>query len=250
LQIKAEASSKLQQWHPAQNLGKTMYSIVQKLMQEPPSLGSGNGSGSNFGDAMSSSSSVAPSSMAGGAVSYAVTSSDGGGSSSSKSSSVSVPPIPDSFPELQSMKPAQLGELLNDDAAFRKYLMSMDSVRNMVSLRNELRASQSGGDDTAKLDAELEQAREELEKEKKALAVKSAQQEKLMSKLQVSNLVEALTELANKSEEESEVLSRQFLDGDVDIKAFQRDFVAMREVYHLRSAKKESLIIKQQREKK
>lgn len=232
-----------------------MYSIVQKLMQEPPSLGGsiGNGSGSNFGDVMSSSSSVAPSSMAGGAVSYALTSSDGGSSSSSakpSSSSVSVPPIPDSFPELQSMKPSQLGELLNDDAAFRKYLMSMDSVRNMVSLRNELRASQSGGDDTAKLDAELEQAREELEKEKKALAVKSAQQEKLMSKLQVSNLVEALTELANKSEEESEVLSRQFLDGDVDIKAFQRDFVAMREVYHLRSAKKESLIIKQQREKK
>jgi hypothetical protein len=85
---------------------------------------------------------------------------------------------------------------------------------------------------------------------RQALAAKSAQQEKLMSKLQVSNLVEALSELANKSEEESEVLSRQFLDGDIDIKAFQRDFVAVREVFHLRSAKKESLMIKQQREKK
>jgi hypothetical protein len=234
-----------------------MYSIVQKLMQEPPSLGATNGSGAGFDAAAAMSASAAPSSMAGGAVSYALSSPDnaynGGGSaakSSSSSSSVSVPPIPDSFPELQSMKPSQLGELLNDDAAFRKYLMSMDSVRNMVSLRNELRASQSGGEDTAKLDAEIESAREELEKQKTLLAAKSSQQEKLMSKLQVSNLVEALSELANKSEEESEVLSRQFLDGDIDIKTFQRDFVAVREVFHLRSAKKESLLIKQQREKK
>jgi hypothetical protein len=118
LQIKAEASSKLQQWHPAQNLGKTMYSIVQKLMQEPPSLGATNGSGAGFDAAAAMSASAAPSSMAGGAVSYALSSPDnaynGGGSaakSSSSSSSVSVPPIPDSFPELQSMKPSQLGEL-------------------------------------------------------------------------------------------------------------------------------------------
>jgi hypothetical protein len=256
--IKAEASTKLQQWHPAQNLGKTMYSIVQKLMQEPPTPGAAAAAAPDSVAPAPAPSRAAsqpahlaaiPTSLQGGAVAYAMESSSNGGGGGSKSS-VSVPPIPDSFPELQSMKPAQLGELLNDDAAFRKYLLSIDSVKNMVSLRNELRSSAAGGEsDTAALDREIAEARDELEQQKKLVASKAAQQEKLMAKLQVANLVDALATLANQSEEESDELSRSFLDGDVDVKAFQRDYVALREVYHLRSAKKESLMIKQQREK-
>ncbi len=258
--IRAEASTKLQQWHPAQNLGKTMYSIVQKLMQEPPTPGASAAAPDSLAPAPAPSRAVSqpahlgvvPTSLQGGAVAYAMESStngSGGGGGSSKSS-VSVPPIPDSFPELQSMKPAQLGELLNDDAAFRKYLLSIESVKNMVSLRNELRSSAAGGEsDTAALDREIAEARDELEQQKKLVASKAAQQEKLMAKLQVANLVDALATLANQSEEESDELSRSFLDGNVDVKAFQRDYVALREVYHLRSAKKESLMIKQQREK-
>jgi hypothetical protein len=258
--IKAEASTKLQQWHPAQNLGKTMYSIVQKLMQEPPTPGAAAAAAPDSVAPAPAPSRAAsqpahlaaiPTSLQGGAVAYAMeSSSNGGGGGGGSKSSVSVPPIPDSFPELQSMKPAQLGELLNDDAAFRKYLLSIDSVKNMVSLRNELRSSAAGGEsDTAALDREIAEARDELEQQKKLVASKAAQQEKLMAKLQVANLVDALATLANQSEEESDELSRSFLDGDVDVKAFQRDYVALREVYHLRSAKKESLMIKQQREK-
>ena len=43
-------------------------------------------------------------------------------------------------------------------------------------------------------------------------------------------------------------MAREFLDGDIDIKQFQKNYVEKRELYHLRSAKKESLIIKANRE--
>jgi hypothetical protein len=54
--------------------------------------------------------------------SSAATAAAGASSSSSSSSTVSIPQIPDDFPELQSMKPSQLGELLNDEAAFKKFV--------------------------------------------------------------------------------------------------------------------------------
>jgi hypothetical protein len=44
------------------------------------------------------------------------------------------------------------------------------------------------------------------------------------------------------------VIAGDFLDGELEPKEFQKAFTPKRTLYHLRSAKKESLMIKQQRE--
>ena len=125
-------------------------------------------------------------------------------------------------------------------------------------------------------------------------------QEKVMDKLQVGHLVDALAKLATEIEEDrcvivarfsfeswkvelsnllrsssvcnfrffflslffvfgvfcrcrcsySDACARRFLDGDIDLKTFESEFTPKRHLFHLRSAKKESLLLKQQREKK
>eukprot|EP01108_Squamamoeba_japonica_P007271 TRINITY_DN6072_c0_g1_i1.p1 TRINITY_DN6072_c0_g1~~TRINITY_DN6072_c0_g1_i1.p1 ORF type:complete len:150 (+),score=62.64 TRINITY_DN6072_c0_g1_i1:267-716(+) len=148
------------------------------------------------------------------------------------------------------MQPARLGELLNDEAAFRKYLRSMSSVRNMIALRDELRASASAADESAEIDDELAAVKSKLAALKKQLAGKLQQQEAVMTKLQVSNLVDALAELAADVEEETDELAHDFLDGSIDAKTFQKTYVERRQLFHLRSAKKESLMIKANRERR
>lgn len=109
----------------------------------------------------------------------------------------------------QQMKPAQLGELLNDDAAFKLYLNNIEGVQTMRSLRDELRASQQGDSDTADLDQQIAEAEQQLADNKARLSSKLTQQDKIMSQLQVSNLVEALTDLAHEIEEETDELARK-----------------------------------------
>jgi len=243
MRIRPEASSKLAEWHVHQNLGKTMYSIVQKLMTDPPKLGAPEPGASNPMPIRKDSHGSQPHLVAAGSNSAREMR-----SSASSSSSVSIPPIPDEFPELSAMKPAQLGELLNDDAAFKLFLNNIDSVKTMRSLRDDLRIGQSGGD-TSDLDQELATLEADLSNKKKQLNLKLQQQEKMMEKLQVSNLVDALAKLAAEIEEESDQVSRKFLDSDIDLKAFLDEFTPKRHLFHLRSAKKESLLLKQQREK-
>jgi hypothetical protein len=54
-------------------------------------------------------------------------------------------------------------------------------------------------------------------------------------------LIEKLNDAATTAEDESDGLARKFLNADMDQKDFIKEFMEKRKLYHLRSAKKESL---------
>ena len=54
-------------------------------------------------------------------------------------------------------------------------------------------------------------------------------------------LIEKLNDAANDAEYSSDSLSKKFLSGDMEQKEFVKEFMEKRKLFHLRSAKKESL---------
>jgi len=52
-----------------------------------------------------------------------------------------------------------------------------------------------------------------------------------------------LTEAASEAEQQSDGIAKKFLSGDMEHKDFIKDFMEKRKLFHLRSAKKESLMM-------
>ncbi|KAG5553435.1 hypothetical protein RHGRI_011350 [Rhododendron griersonianum] len=138
----------------------------------------------------------------------------------------------------------ELRKLLADKDAYRQFLLSLDQVKIQNNLRVELQKET------------LQLARENLEKEPRIMELQNqcriirttelaAAQEKLhelerqkeetLKFYSPSSLLRRLQEAMNKTEEESEALHRQLLDGEIEVGPFVQKYKKLRNTYHRRA---------------
>ncbi|KAH7844786.1 hypothetical protein Vadar_031666 [Vaccinium darrowii] len=138
----------------------------------------------------------------------------------------------------------ELRKLLADKDAYRQFLLSLDQVKIQNNLRDELRKET------------LQLARENLEKEPQIMELQNqcriirttelaAAQEKLhelekqkqetLKYYSPTSLIYRLQDVMSKTEEESEALHRQLLDGEIEVGPFVQKYKKLRNTYHRRA---------------
>ncbi|KAI8563204.1 hypothetical protein RHMOL_Rhmol03G0094500 [Rhododendron molle] len=134
----------------------------------------------------------------------------------------------------------ELRKLLSDKDAYLQFLLSVDQVKIQNNLRDELRKET------------LQLARENLEKEPRIMELRNQcriirttelaaaqeklhelerQKEEILKFYSPASLVQAM----NTTEEESEALHRQLLDGEIEVGVFLQKYKKLRTTYHRRA---------------
>ncbi|KAF7148188.1 hypothetical protein RHSIM_Rhsim03G0085800 [Rhododendron simsii] len=132
----------------------------------------------------------------------------------------------------------ELRKLLSDKDAYHQFLLSVDQLRD--ELRKET----------------LQLARENLEKEPRIMELRNQcriirttelaaaqeklhelerQKEEILKFYSPASLVRRLQEAMNTTEEESEALHRQLLDGEIEVGVFLQKYKKLRTTYHRRA---------------
>ncbi|KAG9156151.1 hypothetical protein Leryth_015558 [Lithospermum erythrorhizon] len=149
----------------------------------------------------------------------------------------------------------ELRKLLSDKDAYQSLLLSLEPVKTENNIKNDLQ------------NATLQLARENLEKDPQIVELRnqcriirttelaaaqeklhelSKKKEEILTYYSPASLLFRLQEAMNKTDEESEALHRQLLDGEIDLSAFVQKYKKLRTTYHKRAlthlAAKTSLI--------
>jgi len=138
----------------------------------------------------------------------------------------------------------ELRKLLSDKDAYHQFLLSVDQVKIQNNLRDELRKET------------LQLARENLEKESHIMELRNQcriirttelaaaqeklhelerQKEEILKFYSPASLLRRLQEAMNKTDEESEALHRQLLDGEIEVGVFLQKYKKLRTTYHRRA---------------
>jgi len=247
--ILPQMHEKLASWNIHTNLGKTVFEISQKLIQDQPQvLGTSiNTYGSGYPNTGE------PPPPYGFSPSRPNQPPATSSSSPTPSQQIRTPSIPTSFPELDQKSTTELNELLNNEDPFQALFDSLDVVKTMRQLRDDLR---DGNEELAKknvartgeLDAlhqSLNAKKDTLRQLQAAVTEQSARQANLQARLDPPALLARLHEAAQAAELESDEIASAFLDGSSgdDHKEFIKKFTEKRKLYHLRAAKKESTLM-------
>jgi len=240
--VTTSAHENLARWGVHASLGKTVYEIVQKFIQEPPVILP------QYTPSNTSSGSINPNPTP-------VTSTPNQVANPQPNKPMqthtALPAVPTSFPELDSKTPAELSLLLSDELEFKKFFESLPNVQTMKKLRDDLRDNnESLAKKNLAKEAEIQKLQMDLNNRLNVIAEKRAsyeqkaqRQQEIMKQFSTTSLIDQLTESATEAEQQSEAIAKKFLGGEIDNKDFMKDFVEKRKLFHLRSAKKESLMM-------
>jgi len=252
-----QAHENLQRWSVHASLGKTIYEIVQQFVQQPPQILPQNvpptstippPSSNNFIPSPNPQNNFGSTS---GLQNLPPSSVTLVGQQNQPKTHTPLPVIPGSFPELDSKSPPELAQLLNDENEFKKFFENLSAVSTMRKVRDDLRIN---NEELAKRnlakEAEIERIKRELStrhqavnEKRSSFEQKAQRQQEVMKQFSTPALIDHLTVAAHEAELESDAIANKFLNGEIDQKTFIRDFMEKRKLYHLRSAKKESLIM-------
>ncbi|XWS55918.1 hypothetical protein CRYUN_Cryun09bG0041300 [Craigia yunnanensis] len=138
----------------------------------------------------------------------------------------------------------ELRKLLSDKDAYNQFLLSVDEVKIQNNIRDELRKET------------LQLARNNLDKEPQILELRNqcriirttelaAAQEKLnelerqkeetLKFYSPASFICRLQDAMNETDEESEIVHRQLLDGEIDLVTFVQKYKKLRTTYHRRA---------------
>ncbi|WCJ34423.1 Modifier of rudimentary (Mod(r)) protein [Euphorbia peplus] len=138
----------------------------------------------------------------------------------------------------------ELRKLLSDKEAYQQFLLSLDQVKIQNNIRDELRKET------------MQLARENLENEPRIMELRNQcriirttelaaaqeklnelnrQKEEILRSCSPVSLLQKLQEAMNKTDEESEALNRQLLDGEIEFPAFVQKYKKLRTLYHKRA---------------
>jgi hypothetical protein len=159
-----------------------------------------------------------------------------------------LPPIPASFPELQTMTSLQLQGLLDNDRTYHDFFNTLEYVSGPTSFVESIR---HGNIDTAKKNLErkieidslknrIETTRESINKTRRDFQSLVTANAKITQRLAPTRLVEELEQLAKSIDAESEEIATSFGTTE-DLDATIDKFRKLRIIYHLRMAKAERL---------
>eukprot|EP00026_Physarum_polycephalum_P010119 Phypoly_transcript_10270.p1 GENE.Phypoly_transcript_10270~~Phypoly_transcript_10270.p1 ORF type:complete len:372 (+),score=72.82 Phypoly_transcript_10270:49-1164(+) len=234
--VMPQMHEKLATWNLHTNLGKTVYEISQKLIQDQPQVLTSQPapSTSSYGGYPNTGEppppygvygpSTTPSRPAQNPPNASPVSSSNISSSSSTSSTnlqIRTPAIPSSFPELDQKSITELTDLLNNEDVFQALFDSLEIVKTMQKLRDDLR---DGNEEIAKKNVEcttevdslhtlLNSKKDSLQQLRVAVEQKTMRQQAIMQQLSPTILVERLADAAAVADSESEEIASSFLDG-------------------------------------
>jgi len=257
------AHENLSRWSNQSNLGKTMFEVIQKLNQDPPQIltqptnpapvvtptpvPQSNPPPYPYGQSTQNQppSKMAPPPYGQPAPTPLVS------QPKPQVSHVSMPPVPANFAEIEAKTPSELTQLVNDETEFKKFFEDLPQVQNMRKVRDDLRNT---NEDLAKKnlakEAEIEKLKREISSKQQLINDKRLQfeqkaqrQQEVMKQFSTPALIEHLGLAAQQAETESDAMANKFLSGEMDYKDFLKEFIEKRKLYHLRAAKKESLMM-------
>ena len=206
----------LNAWQPAADLGMVVKEAVNEFCVRPPRLGGPAGLGG-----------------------------EGGGPAAKQDAHderVALPSVPSSFSELESLSREDLQELLDSDEAFEEFFQGLEMVKNVTSLRNQMRANnasmaQKNLARKAEIDevqAEARAAQDELRAKIGAFNQLSDRHHQVSQRYEPSHLAAQLESLAHEVDEQSEALVSTFMQGDIPMGDFVHAYREMRVRYHRR----------------
>ncbi|CAG8600751.1 16232_t:CDS:2 [Acaulospora colombiana] len=165
--------------------------------------------------------------------------------------------ISEEYPVLLTKSKEELEDLLNNGVIYESFLMEVEQVRAMTTLKNDMminNETSASADynlllcskNTLLQEQELIQLRktvEEKENELKelynTLQEKIAMQQNILQRFSPSVLLTKLKSSVQQSDELSEQIASSFLSGELECDQFLKQFKEVRKVYHLRNAKVE-----------
>eukprot|EP01114_Cavostelium_apophysatum_P017015 TRINITY_DN4960_c0_g1_i1.p1 TRINITY_DN4960_c0_g1~~TRINITY_DN4960_c0_g1_i1.p1 ORF type:complete len:320 (-),score=109.69 TRINITY_DN4960_c0_g1_i1:32-991(-) len=234
--ITPQAHENLMRWNVQVNLGKVVFEIVQRFMQEPPNV-------------------LAPPSnpVIASTPPYQTNPNNNQPPPPYGQSQTHTPQpvVPSSFPQLESKTPSELTQLLNDETEFNRFFEELPVVQNMRKVRDDLRTNNEElAKKTLIKESEIDKLRKDvassieiIQQQRGAFEAKAQKQQEVMKRFSTANLIDKLAFAAQETEEQSDAIANRFLSGEMDYKDFIRDFMEKRKLFHLRSAKKESLMM-------
>jgi len=239
MNVLVQAHENLLRWSIHASLGKTVYEIVQKFMQDPPQVILQNTIPTQ----------PVPQNFSYGQPNSNTQSTQQVVSPSLGQTHTPLPVLPSSFPELDSKSPSELAQLLNDENEFKKFFDTLSQVQTLRKVRDDLRIN---NEELAKKnlakEAEIERVKrdltsryQEINEKQSSFKQKAQRQQEVMQQFSTVALINQLSGAAAEAESASDAIANQFLSGEIDQKTFVKDFMEKRKLYHLRAAKKESL---------
>lgn len=166
------------------------------------------------------------------------------------SSFLNLPPVPISFPDLDTMSKIELENLSNDNPALDAYLDKMEAVKMVKDLSTSI---YKGNLETAECNLKKKEDAETLHAECEALSatfhekladfqILEQQQNKIFKPCDTKEVVQRLRKAKKESGNESEELALRWIDnGGMDIDEFVDQFLEKRIIHHERAAKLERL---------
>lgn len=155
----------------------------------------------------------------------------------------SIPSIPDSFPVLRDLSATELRKLVEDEGAYRAFFASLDQVKQMNEIRDELR---HGNIELARRNLSKESEIGELQNQCRIIrgtelaSAREGLQDLQRRARQVNeqcspiSLINRLEGAARELDDESEELHRKLLEGEMEPAEFIQKYRKLRLAYHRR----------------
>ncbi|KAI9300920.1 hypothetical protein BJ944DRAFT_170018, partial [Cunninghamella echinulata] len=143
----------------------------------------------------------------------------------------------------------EIEELLSNEVAFDIFFNSLDRIKNMKIVQEELmngnenlaHKNLSQEDVLTKLQAEVKDLNVQYQQQKELSKEKERQQQEAFKRFSSSTILTRLKAGVMESDDLSESVAQSFLEGNLDHDSFVKQFREFRKVYHLRASKLERI---------
>lgn len=161
----------------------------------------------------------------------------------------SVPVVPDSFPELNTMSTEELESLMDSETAQVQYFEGRDDIKRLQEDRKKIvERNEELATTNLSLKPQLEEKQQELielyaelDGKRNELSDLQQQRQALADHYAPHNILTRLKIAAADIEEESEGIAENFLNGDIPIDEFLKTYIPKKTLCHSRRAKEEKM---------
>ncbi|XP_037655122.1 vacuolar protein sorting-associated protein 37A-like isoform X2 [Choloepus didactylus] len=160
-----------------------------------------------------------------------------------------MPDVPDTFPELPELSVSQLTDMNEQEEILLEQFLTLPQLKQIINDKDDLvKSIEELARKNLLLEPSLEAKRqtvldkyELLSQMKSTFEKKMQRQHELSESCSASALQARLTVAAHESEEESDNIAEDFLEGKTEIDDFLSSFMEKRTICHCRRAKEEKL---------
>jgi ESCRT-I complex subunit VPS37 len=163
---------------------------------------------------------------------------------------ISLPAIPRSFPELDSLSRAELDGLMEDEFEFLSFVHKLETSGKLREIENNtLESNATLAEENLANESQLQDLlgevkgfQETLRKKVEDFSKLESEQNALIAPPDKTLTIKALTKANKMSYDESEAFGEDWVEeNNVSVEAFCKSFIARRKVHHTRAAKLEIL---------